>query len=60
MGIAAILEVITLVMAGWTAWIVTRIRRQLSSMVVTSKTPIHYSLILRTLAFSVALAISLA
>jgi hypothetical protein len=60
MIIAGILEILTLIMAIWTAWIITRVRLQLRSMPVTTKSPVHYSLIIRTLIFSGALIIALA
>jgi hypothetical protein len=56
MGIAIILQVFSLAFAIWTAALVSRVRRRLRSMVATSSSPIHYSLIIRTLIFAVVLA----
>jgi hypothetical protein len=63
---AGIFEFFSLIMALWTAWIVIRKRRQLRSMaaaasrsLTTSRSPVHYSLIVRTLAFSAVLALAL-
>jgi hypothetical protein len=60
MVIGAILELISLVLSGWTVWLVTRVRRRLHSLGASPNSPIHYSLIVRTLIFSSVIFLALA
>jgi hypothetical protein len=56
MLLAAVLEVCSITFAVWTGVLVFKHRRRLRTLVVTQRSPIHYSLIIRTLVFGVALA----
>jgi hypothetical protein len=60
MVIGAFLELCSLILSGWTTWLVTRVRRRLCSLGTSPSSPIHYSLIVRTLIFSAILFLALA